>query len=148
MLAGFLLIKIVLFAVRGALPRVNTFFRKTQYLTLIGLGLSHGSNDAQKTMGVITLGLISAGMLDTLTVSLWVVFASATAIALGTLIGGWKLIRTLGGVEYTEFGLYTHSHHKSQAPSNPWCRAVRQPCEHYPCHQLIHRRCWRGRSQK
>lgn len=100
MLAGYLLIKIVLFAVKGASPKVNTFFRKTQYLTLIGLGLSHGSNDAQKTMGVITLGLVSCGMLDTFTVPLWVVFASATAIALGTLIGGWKLIRTLGGRIY------------------------------------------------
>ena len=64
--------------------------------TLTGLALSHGSNDAQKTMGVITMGLVAAGVLDTFVVPTWVIFLSATAIALGTLSGGWRLIRTLG----------------------------------------------------
>jgi PiT family inorganic phosphate transporter len=62
------------------------------------LALSHGTNDAQKTMGVITLALIAHGDIaaDNVHVPTWVVFSSATAIALGTYVGGWRIIRTLG----------------------------------------------------
>jgi PiT family inorganic phosphate transporter len=79
---------------------VNNFFRRSQVFTLTGLALSHGSNDAQKTMGVITMGLVAAGVLDSFVVPTWVIALSATAIALGTLSGGWRLIRTLGGKIY------------------------------------------------
>ena len=94
---GYGVMFVTLLASRGATPKVNTFFRKIQYGTMIGLALSHGTNDAQKTMGVITLGLVTAGVLDTFEVPIWVIFLCSTAIALGTALGGWRLIRTLGG---------------------------------------------------
>lgn len=97
MAVGFVIMRVTLWAVRNSTPRVNAIFRRLQILTLVGLGLSHGSNDAQKTMGVISLGLLLAGEIDTFFVPPWVVAVSAGAIALGTLFGGWRLIRTLGG---------------------------------------------------
>jgi PiT family inorganic phosphate transporter len=66
----------------------------------MGMAFSHGTNDAQKTMGVITLSLVIGGVLPTFRVPLWVIAASAGAIALGTSVGGWRLIRTLGGKFY------------------------------------------------
>jgi PiT family inorganic phosphate transporter len=96
MLGGFLTMRATLWAVRNAGARINGFFRHMQIATLVGLALSHGSNDAQKTMGVITLGLVAAGRLDHFHVPLWVIAISAGAIALGTSLGGWSLIRTLG----------------------------------------------------
>ncbi len=97
LLAGFLVMRLTLWLVRGASPKVNSVFRRLQVITLISLGLSHGTNDAQKTMGIITLGLVSLGYLETFQVPLWVITISAGAIALGTSLGGWRLIRTLGG---------------------------------------------------
>ena len=100
LLTAFLLMRLTLWVVRGASPNVNTGFRRLQIPTLIGLALSHGANDAQKTMGVIALGLLTAGVYDTFTIPLWVIVVSALAIALGTALGGWRLIRTLGGKIY------------------------------------------------
>jgi len=97
---GYVTMRLVILATRGSAPSVNSFFRRSQVFTLTALALSHGSNDAQKTMGVITMGLVAAGVLDTFVVPTWVVALSATAIALGTLSGGWRLIRTLGGKIY------------------------------------------------
>lgn len=97
MLVGFFFIRLILWLFRKATPKVNTLFRRMQILTLLGLGLSHGANDAQKTMGVLTLGLVLMGKIPTFAVPLWVITISAAAIALGTAIGGWRLIRTLGG---------------------------------------------------
>ncbi len=94
--AGFIIMRVVLFLARAASPSINTFFKRIQIGTAIALALSHGTNDAQKTMGVITLGLVSAGAIDSFQVPLWVIFASASAIALGTWTGGWRLIKTLG----------------------------------------------------
>ena len=94
---GYAVMFVTLFASGGATPKVNTYFRRIQYVTLTGLALSHGTNDAQKTMGVITLGLVTAGVLETFEVPVWVIFLCSTAIALGTALGGWRLIRTLGG---------------------------------------------------
>ena len=76
-------------------------FRHGQMLTCIGLGLSHGTNDSQKTMGIITLGLVSAGVIPNFDVPLWVIAVSAAAISFGTMLGGWRLIRTVGGRMYT-----------------------------------------------
>jgi len=96
-LAGFLVMRLVLFLSQSAHPRVNYLFRRLQAVTLIGLALSHGTNDAQKTMGVIAMGLLTAGYMERFSVPIWVIAASAGAIALGTSLGGWRLIRTLGG---------------------------------------------------
>ncbi len=97
LLAGYLVMRLTLLAARRATPAVNGLFRRLQVVTLIALALSHGTNDAQKTMGVISMGLLAAGYLDRFEVPVWVIGASAGAIALGTSFGGWRLIRTLGG---------------------------------------------------
>ena len=96
LLVGFLLMRLTLWSVRRASPSINLIFRRVQVATLIGLGLSHGTNDAQKTMGVIAMGLVAAGLQDRFIVPTWVIALSAGSIALGTSLGGWRLIRTLG----------------------------------------------------
>ncbi len=100
MLAGYFVMKFTLWAASSASPKINNFFRGAQLFTLIGLGLSHGSNDAQKSMGVITLGMVTCGLLDSFIVPYWVIAACAGMIGLGTMFGGWRLIRTLGGKIY------------------------------------------------
>jgi inorganic phosphate transporter, PiT family len=97
---GYLFTRLVFFLARNATLRINRFFKNVQVLTGVALALSHGANDAQKTMGIITLGLISTGYLDSFIVPTWVIVISAGAIALGTATGGWRLIRTLGGKFY------------------------------------------------
>ena len=94
---GYLVLRFTILLSWRATPSINGFFRKSQVVTSLALALSHGTNDAQKTMGVITLALVTGGYLTTFAVPQWVVFACATMIALGTLVGGWRLIRTLGG---------------------------------------------------
>ena len=98
--ASYLLMHITQYVFRSASPRVNIFFKRAQIITSLSLALSHGTNDAQKTMGLITMGLVAAGIQDTFQVPLWVIFLSAGAIAIGTAIGGWRLIHTLGGKIY------------------------------------------------
>ena len=100
LLMGFVLMKLTYFLARGATPRINGFFKRAQLVTAVSLALSHGANDAQKTMGIITLGLVVDGVIDEFKVPLWVVTVSAGMIALGTAMGGWRLIRTLGGRIY------------------------------------------------
>jgi len=94
--AGYLLLALIRFLARRATPSINGFFKRGQLVTAIALALSHGSNDAQKTMGIITMGLLATGVIPEFKVPLWVVGLSAGAIALGTAFGGWRLIRTLG----------------------------------------------------
>jgi PiT family inorganic phosphate transporter len=99
-LAGYVLMRVTLFVVRNSTPGVNLVFKRGQILTAIGLALSHGANDAQKTMGIITMALLAAGVIPEFKVPLWVVAAAAAAIAAGTATGGWKLIKTIGGKFY------------------------------------------------
>jgi len=100
LVVGFVIIRLILLLSWKATPRINGFFKRSQILTGITLALSHGANDAQKTMGVITLALVTSGYLKVFAVPKWVVLLCATMIALGTSIGGWRLIRTLGGKIY------------------------------------------------
>jgi len=100
MLAGFVMVRLLRYLASYATPRINRWFRRGQILASTWLALSHGTNDAQKTMGIITLGLVVTGVIPEFRVPVWVIAASATAIALGTLFGGWRLIRTLGGKFY------------------------------------------------
>lgn len=97
---GYLSMKLVLFLARGASPRINWLFKRSQVLTAVALALSHGTNDAQKTMGIITMGLVAGGFLPQFSVPWWVIALSAAAIALGTAFGGWRIIRTLGAGLY------------------------------------------------
>ena len=85
---------------QNASPRINNVFRRLQILTSLSLALSHGTNDAQKTMGIITMGLVASGYQQTFHVPFWVISISAGALALGAALGGWRLIRTLGGRIY------------------------------------------------
>lgn len=98
--AGFLITRLIYFLVRGASPRINGFFKKSQLITAIVMATSHGTNDAQKTMGIITLSLLISGVLPSFQVPTWVVAASAAGIAIGTSLGGWRMIRTIGGKFY------------------------------------------------
>jgi PiT family inorganic phosphate transporter len=96
-LIGFLLMVILLNVFRRAHPRVlNDRFRRLQLLSAAYMAFSHGSNDAQKTMGIITLALVTGGVLAEPTVPLWVILVAASAISLGTAAGGWRIIRTMG----------------------------------------------------
>jgi PiT family inorganic phosphate transporter len=96
-LLAFVLLRVVLFLSRDASPRVNGFFRNSQIVTGIALALSHGTNDSQKTMGVLALALVTGGYLKVFAVPTWVILICAAMIGLGTAVGGWRLIRTLGG---------------------------------------------------
>ncbi|MCJ7734205.1 MAG: inorganic phosphate transporter [Anaerolineales bacterium] len=97
---GFVILRLILLLSWNATPKINTFFKRGQLVTALALALSHGTNDAQKTMGIITLALVIGGYLTTFEVPLWVIVICAGMIGLGTAVGGWKLIRTLGGKFY------------------------------------------------
>ncbi len=97
---GWLITRIIMALCWNASPRVNTYFKRGQIITAIALALSHGTNDAQKSMGIITLGLLTAGYIEKFVVPTWVIVLCAGMIALGTSVGGWKLIKTLGSRFY------------------------------------------------
>ena len=86
---------ITIFAKRNP-SKVNKTFGKLQIVSSAWFALTHGANDGQKTMGVIVLILFAAGMIPELEMPLWVIFAAATAMSLGTFFGGYKVIKTLG----------------------------------------------------
>ena len=101
MLAAFAIMMALFWIFRKAAPvAVSPVFRRLQMLSAGFMALSHGSNDAQKTMGVITMSLVAYGAIEMsgekLPVPVWVVFASATAMGLGTAAGGVRIIKTLG----------------------------------------------------
>jgi PiT family inorganic phosphate transporter len=95
---GFLLMVILLNVFRRANPqRINERFRRLQLISAAFMAFSHGSNDAQKTMGIMTLALIAAGVLPADSpIPLWVIVLAATAISFGTAAGGWRIIKTMG----------------------------------------------------
>jgi PiT family inorganic phosphate transporter len=96
-LGGFLLMVLIYRLFRKARPRtVRRTFGRGQVLSAGFMAFSHGANDAQKAMGVITLALFLAGSQPNLQVPLWVIFAAALTMGLGTIVGGWRVIRTLG----------------------------------------------------
>src|SRR5439155_95244 len=66
------------------------------FMSAAFMAFSHGANDAQKAMGIITLALLSAGQITSAEVPMWVIVACALAMGLGTAVGGWKIVRTLG----------------------------------------------------
>ncbi|APV43444.1 inorganic phosphate transporter, PiT family [Dehalogenimonas formicexedens] len=75
---------------------INRFFRVAQMFSAAAYSLGHGGNDAQKTMGIITSLLVAGGVISTFAIPLWVVLAAQAAIALGTLSGGWRIVKTMG----------------------------------------------------
>ena len=98
--AGFFLHRLMLFLLRGARPAINRNLRHVQFLTAAGLAFSHGANDAQKSMGILTLVLLLGGFIDKFEVPFWVMLACASAITLGIMSGGWRIVRTLGFAIY------------------------------------------------
>jgi len=86
---------ITIFASRRS-AQVNKTFGKLQIISSAWFAITHGANDGQKTMGIIVLILFAAGMIPEIEMPLWVIFAAATAMSLGTFFGGYKVIRTLG----------------------------------------------------
>ena len=94
---GFFLMKMIL-KFFGTLPAgtVNKHFGRLQLLSSAFMAFSHGSNDAQKVMGIITLSLVSGGYLNSVDVPFWVILICALAMGLGTAFGGWKVIKTMG----------------------------------------------------
>jgi len=81
---------------RTAPSRVDRLFRRLQIVSAAFYSLGHGANDAQKTMGIISILLLTAGVTDHFHVPNWVVFSCGSAMALGTLSGGWRIVHTLG----------------------------------------------------
>lgn len=94
---AYLLMVGILWVFRHTQPRAtNRRFKLAQTVSAAAMGLGHGLQDAQKTMGVIVLALVTVGYQDSFTVPEWVVFSVALAMAAGTYAGGWRVIRTLG----------------------------------------------------
>jgi PiT family inorganic phosphate transporter len=81
---------------RAPRRQASGVFRRLQVLSAGYMAFAHGSNDAQKTMGIITLALFSAGAIPDVTVPTWVVVVAATALSAGTAVGGWRIMRTMG----------------------------------------------------
>ncbi len=94
---AFVLMLLLYWLFRDA-PRkpMSRVFRRLQVLSAGFMAFSHGSNDAQKTMGIITLALFATGVIPDLTVPIWVIVVAATALSLGTAVGGWRIMRTMG----------------------------------------------------
>jgi PiT family inorganic phosphate transporter len=99
-IAGFLLHKFMRWMTRRAQPSIDHSLRRAQWLTAGVLAYSHGTNDAQKGMGIITLLLVISGFLQQFHVPMWVILVSAISMTMGTMLGGWRIIRTVG------YGIY------------------------------------------
>lgn len=97
LLVGFIIMIILMRLFNKANPdKINKNFRKLQLVSSGLMALSHGSNDAQKTMGIIALALFSSGIIKTFDIPLWIIILCAVTMASGTMTGGWKIIRTMG----------------------------------------------------
>lgn len=97
---GYLFMETTLWLTRGASPIVNSFFKRVQMFNVVALALSHGTNDGQKSMGLITLALVTATSQTTFTVPLWVTLLCAIALTLGVNSAGWRIMKTIGGRIY------------------------------------------------
>ncbi|WP_153145681.1 inorganic phosphate transporter [Dechloromonas sp. H13] len=97
---GYLAHRLLTAVLMAANPAANARLRGLQFVTAAGLAFSHGANDAQKSMGILTLVLLLGGFIPTFEVPFWVMLACATAITLGILSGGWRIVRTLGFAIY------------------------------------------------
>lgn len=97
---GFLMMKVFIRVFSRFTHRINRYFVASQYLSVAWLGFSHGANDAQKGMAIIGMMLLASGRSETFFIPDWAIFLNAAALTIGTLFGGWSIIKTLG------FGLY------------------------------------------
>ena len=97
---GLLLLTLILRLSWYATPRINNFFKRSQLISVVALALGQGANDSAKSMGIITLAMMIQGYLHVFIVPLWAVLTCSAALALGTSLGGMRLIRTVGGKFY------------------------------------------------
>ncbi|MBF7729625.1 inorganic phosphate transporter [Pseudomonas sp. N040] len=97
---AFLVHKVMARLLAGARPIINRDLRRAQFFTAAWLAFSHGANDAQKSMGILTLVLLLGGFTHEFAVPFWVMLACSLAITLGVLTGGWRIVRTLGFAIY------------------------------------------------
>src|SRR5215213_9848372 len=94
---GYLFMLVILWTFRRSnVSRAHRHFRYAQILSSATMALGHGLQDAQKTMGIITLALVTVDLIDGFTVPFWVILSAAAAISLGTYAGGYRIMRTLG----------------------------------------------------
>jgi inorganic phosphate transporter, PiT family len=93
---GNLFMRITIFLSRGASPNINTLFKRSQLISAFGLALTFGTNDAQKVMGILTLGLVAGGLIPAFVIPSWTILLSALSVSIGVAIGGRNLISTLG----------------------------------------------------
>ena len=98
---SFLLTRLIFILTLKSSPNINNYFRSAQVVTGITLAVTYGANDAQKSMGIISMALLISGYLSNFSIPIWVMIISAGSTALGIGIGGWRLIRTLGHKFYT-----------------------------------------------
>jgi len=97
MMVGLLTMTALFWIFRGTTPRrVDRWFRRLQLVSAAAFSLNHGGNDAQKTMGIIAGLLFAGGYIDEFKIPIWVEVAAYSAIGLGTLMGGWRIIHTMG----------------------------------------------------
>jgi len=98
MVSAYALMVGVYWLFRRATPsKMDSWFRRLQLISAASFSLSHGSNDAQKTMGIVTGVLVASGFQKDFEIHIWVILAAHAAIALGTLSGGWRIVHTMGG---------------------------------------------------
>ncbi len=96
LVAAFILTTIVIRAFYGVAPsKINKYFRRLQLFSAFFYSVTHGTNDAQKTMGIITVLLVAYGSLASFKVPLWVILAAHISISLGTFLGGWRIVKTM-----------------------------------------------------
>ena len=93
---GAIVLKVTLYFSRNSSPDIKKTFSRLQIFSSLALALSHGTNDAQKSMGVITMSLVLLGIAPGFDIPFWVIASCALAIAVGTACGGWRIIRTMG----------------------------------------------------
>ena len=141
--AGWLGTRLASGPARRARSGVEGSVRRGEWVTASALAFSHGSNDAQKTMGVVTLLLVASGHLARFAVPLWVKLASGAAITIGTSVGGWRIVRTLGSGIYRIRALDGFVSQGGSATVILGAAAHRRPGEHDPRRRLVDRRCRR-----
>jgi PiT family inorganic phosphate transporter len=100
LLVGFWMVRFSYLLSASASPHINRWFKRGQVLAALLMAIAFGANDGQKIVGIVMLGLIATGVLHSFTVPTWVIAFSAATIGLGALVGGWRLIHTLGGKFY------------------------------------------------
>jgi len=95
-IVGFIVIRLIIYIFKRFTMKIKPLFIATQYFTIAFLGFSHGANDAQKGMAIIAMMLLASGYTTSFEVPFWVILLCTSAITLGTVFGGWSIIKTLG----------------------------------------------------